>query len=343
MIAVHAGLAPMSFAHLAAMTGEHGLYEHAAGREPRLEHGYCTDDVARALTVVVREPERTDELERLTGVYLMFLERAVSPGGDVHNRMSAAGQWTDQPSTGDWWGRAIAGLGSVVRHTPDSGIRARALRAFHRAARRSATDVRACAFAAIGAADVRKAAPDSAAARSLLVDCLARIPRRALSEWDWPEPRLRYANAALCRALIVGGDALGQDSTVADGIAMLTALLRIETSPAGQLSVTGTHGRAPGEPGPLWDQQPIEPAVIADACADALIITGDARWAHETLRAWAWFVGENDAGTVMADPATGAGYDGLQPGGRNENCGAESTLAAISTHQNARTAMRWLS
>jgi hypothetical protein len=38
----------------------------------------------------------------------------------------------------------------------------------------------------------------------------------------------------------------------------------------------------------------------------------------------------------MIDAVTGAGYDGLTAEGRNENRGAESTLAALSTFQQAR-------
>jgi hypothetical protein len=38
----------------------------------------------------------------------------------------------------------------------------------------------------------------------------------------------------------------------------------------------------------------------------------------------------------MFDPATGAGFDGLQRTGRNNNRGAESTLAMLHTAQHAR-------
>ena len=51
-----------------------------------------------------------------------------------------------------------------------------------------------------------------------------------------------------------------------------------------------------------------------------------------------WFLGDNDVGVPMWDPATGGGYDGLTPHGPNLNQGAESTLALISTLQHAR---RW--
>ena len=52
--------------------------------------------------------------------------------------------------------------------------------------------------------------------------------------------------------------------------------------------------------------------------------------------AWAWFEGDNDSTIAMFDAATGAGFDGLENDGRNENRGAESTLAALSTYQQAR-------
>lgn len=336
-------IAPMAFAHLVAMTTPLGLHEHAEFQRPRAEHGYCTDDVARALTVVVHESLRSPELDELESVYLGFLERAVSARGVVHNRMSASGVWTDEPTTDDWWGRAIAGLGAAVRYSRDAGHRARALRAFLRASAQSSIDVRASAFAAVGAADVLQARPDATAARMLLIQCLSRIPRVDDGGRGWPEPMLRYANAALCDALIMGGYVLGWHATAADGLRMLEGLLRIETDPRGHLSVTGSSGRASGAVGPQWDQQPIEPAAIADACAHALEVTGDHRWAGEVLRAWAWFEGENDNGIPMFDAIVGGGYDGLVPGGRNENCGAESTLAAIRTNQNARMAGRWIS
>ncbi|WP_241797180.1 glycosyltransferase [Microbacterium sp. C5A9] len=278
MSAVEApAIAPLSVEHLAALTTSNGVHEHALLREPRLEHGYCTDDAARALTAVVREPVHSPGLALLASAYLDLLESAVSASGAVRNRRTEAGEWTDEPSTGDWWGRAIGGLGATARYSPDPGHRSRALRAFLRAAARSSADVRASAFAAVGAADVLVALPDATAARMLLIDCLARIPRVADGGSGWPETTLRYANGALCEALIAGGDALGRHETRDEGLRMLAGLIAVETSPHGHLSVTGSSGRSAGEAGPLWDQQPIEPAAIADACARALDVTGDRR------------------------------------------------------------------
>ena len=86
----------------------------------------------------------------------------------------------------------------------------------------------------------------------------------------------------------------------------------------------------------MWDQQPIELSALADACTHAYAVTGDTSWARKVGLAWNWFTGENDSATELYDSETGAGHDGLRPGGRNENCGAESTLAALNTLQRAR-------
>jgi hypothetical protein len=72
-------------------------------------------------------------------------------------------------------------------------------------------------------------------------------------------------------------------------------------------------------------------AAIAAACARALTLEEDPRWREGLASCWAWFHGVNDSGTVMLDEATGAGFDGLERGGRNENRGAESTIAALHT------------
>ena len=103
----------------------------------------------------------------------------------------------------------------------------------------------------------------------------------------------------------------------------------------GHLSVTPVGGRGRHDAVPAFDQQPIEVAAIADACARAFAVTRDERWRDGVDLAVGWFLGDNDALTPMVDLASGAGYDGLEAHGRNDNRGAESTIAALSTFQQA--------
>ena len=157
----------------------------------------------------------------------------------------------------------------------------------------------------------------------------------SIPAWPWPQPRLTYANGSIVEALLLAGSALPDEATFAAGLQLLDFLLDIETRD-GHLSVTPVGGRGPGDPLPGFDQQPIEVAAIADACARAYELTEDRRWLRGVRMAWSWFAGDNDSATPMFDPDTGAGFDGLLHDGRNLNQGAESTLALLSTAQHAQ-------
>ena len=338
MSAVVAPPATLPFDHLARLTDARGVFEHADHDVPRREHGYCLDDVARALLVLVREPDPSPLVAELTETCLRFVEAAIDPLGRAHNRMDVSGQWTDEATTNDWWGRAVGALGIAATAAPLPLTRARAMRAFLRAATQHSVDVRAMAFALPGAAAVLRARPGSEAARRLVTTGLAVIPQGAAG-WGWLESRLRYGNASLVDALLAAGDALSDDALIELALRRFDALLTIE-SRDGHLSVTGSGGRGADDRGPQFDQQPIEVAAIADAAARAFELTGDPRWRHVVGQTRDWFLGDNDSATVMVDLATGAGFDGLEAHGRNENRGAESTLAALSTFQHARAVGR---
>lgn len=320
--------------HLRALTDHNGVFEHALLAEPRREHGYCVDDVARALIVVAREQQQTVELRRLAATYLRFLESAVRADGLAHNRMGSDGEWSDDPAMGDWWGRLLWALGTITAQRGDPWTRARALRTFRIAARERSTSLRTLAYAALGAAEIVRVRADDHIARTLLREYIRAMPDLPAPPWRWPERRLAYGNASIAEALIAAGDALGDEAATTQGLRMLDFLLAVETS-NGRFSVTGTAGRGPREKGPSFDQQPLELAALADACATAHAVTGDPVWLPPITLAWQWFTGLNDSGTIMFDAETGAGFDGLEPDGRNENRGAESTLAALSTYQQA--------
>ena len=53
------------------------------------------------------------------------------------------------------------------------------------------------------------------------------------------------------------------------------------------------------------------------------------RWLNEARSAFEWFLGRNDLGQELYDPATGGCCDGLQEDRVNRNQGAESTLAFL--------------
>ena len=201
-------------------------------------------------------------------------------------------------------------------------------------ARRS-PHLRATAFAALGAAEVLTRHPDHAGARSLLADAAGIIAERTprSGPWPWPEPRLRYANATLPEVLLAAGSLLGDPSALELGLAMLGWLLDIETA-GDHLSITPVGGWVTGESRPGFDQQPIEVAALADACCPRVRGHRGSAVAEPACSA------ARPGSSVRTTPAsawstdvTGGGCDGLHRTGRNENQGAESTLAMISTFQ----------
>jgi len=335
--------APVSFRHLLRLSDCIGLFEHAEHTRPRREHGYCVDDVARGLVVAAREPRPSVELTALATTYLKFVLDAQGTGGGFRNRRSVDGSWTDEPSVEDCWGRALWGLGTALSRA--TGLAdSRALGAFTAGAQLRSPWHRSMAFAGLGAAELLIVSPLHVPARALLRDAAVLIAGRrpaltiaptTLPGWRWPEPRLRYANAALAETLIAAGSLLGVWKWLTDGLGMLAWLLETETA-AGHLSMTPAHGWALGEPRPAFDQQPIEVAALADACSRAFDVTADPRWRAAVLLCADWFEGANDAGATLRDPVSGGGCDGLHESGRNENQGAESTIALISTLQQAQ-------
>jgi len=326
-----------NWAHVARLSDDTGLLEHARNAIVRREHGYCVDDVSRGLLVASRERQPTAQVAGLAERYLAFLTHAQGPDGAFRNRLSYDRRWLDEPSTGDWWGRALWGLGTAAARSTVPWIRAEAREAFLLGVQQRSAWPRAMAFAALGAAEVLRADPRESRAAELLGDAATVIGVPGSDpEWVWPEPELTYANPALAEVLIQAGDLLGDEALLTDGLRMLAWLCRMQEH-RGHLSTVPVGGWRPGVPKHRHDQQPIETAATADACATAVAVTGDERWDAPLFQAIAWFLGDNDTGTVMYDPLTGGGYDGLKPDGPNLNQGAESTLALVSTLQHART------
>ncbi|MCX2946706.1 hypothetical protein [Lentzea sp. NEAU-D7] len=325
------------FAHLIRLSDDTGLYEHADGPLPRREHGYCLDDVARGLVVLCRNPELPADLVLLVERYLAFTAHAQARDGRFHNRLGPDRGWQDAPGLGDWWGRALWGLGTAAARCTVPWIRHAALACFDRSAHHRPPSVRSMSFAALGAAEVLSVDPGHSLAAKLLGDVSSYVGEPGdTPDWPWPEHRLFYANAALPEALIAAGDFLEDPQIRDDGLRLLEWLLTVETREA-HLSPTPAGGWRIGEPRPAFDQQPVEVAALADACARAHQVTGDPRWLTGVRRAVAWFDGHNDLGVPVRDRTTGGGCDGLTPDGPNHNQGAESTLALISTLQHGRT------
>lgn len=314
------------FRHLHALTGDHGLFEHALFDKARESHGYTTDDNARALVVLARSREAgLGDLDMQP--YLGFVTSGVVAGG-WHNRMAASGQWDDLRGSDDAHGRAIWGLAEAVTsgevgEEPIEAIRA-GLAAFE------SLHTRSIAYAVFGAVKMREAGLLEDLAEEFLEKIARRLPVPASDVWKWPEPRLTYANARIPEAMIRAGHALGEYHLIESGLELLEWLVERESFD-GWFSFTPVAGRGPGDCKPGFDQQPIEAWAMVDACYAAHQVDSDGRWREDAVKASLWFLGLNDCGILMYDSKVGAGFDGLSAEGANQNRGAESTLAVLGS------------
>ena len=315
------------------MTDGIGMFEHADHDIPRREHGYCTDDVARLLIVAVREPDVSEAVRELGRTAFRFLAASQGATGRTRNRRDASGRWHGRHGVEDCWGRSVWAFGTAARRAPEDWMRAQCDVVLQP---RRRSNVRRT----VGRWHSPRSAPPKSStfdprhqrARDLLADTITTIgPLSTDPRWPWPEPRLSYANAALPEALIAAGHALDRPDVLDDGLTLLRWLLDRETVD-GHLSPTPVGGAGTDDDRPRFDQQPIEVAALADACARAHAVTGDDDW-RRRCRSRDRLVRRRQRRRrvdVGHRHATAASTD-LTATGPNLNQGAESTLALITT------------
>lgn len=322
------------------MTGELGILQHAIGSEPDPAHGYCVDDVARALEVDLLHarviPWTTVADSTWRG--LRFLEDAFDEAtGRPRNFRSIDHAWVDGPASSDSFGRWMLGLAHVIADSPDPEMVSRANALFDRALPKAArvTSPRAGAAVVLACA-VAPGGSRQAVMRTMATDIHARFRSFARPGWPWPEPVLTYENAILPRAMIVAGERVGATTMVAIGLQVLDWLIDAQTAPEGHLSVVGNGWWPHGGTRAQFDQQPIEATSLLLASEAALRVTGRPRYRETMERAYAWFLGDNDLHVPVAEPTRGACRDGLTPDGANTNEGAESTLMWLIAAEHIR-------
>jgi hypothetical protein len=167
--------------------------------------------------------------------------------------------------------------------------------------------------------------------RRLLADRLMSLfSATETKDWVWFEDVLAYDNARLPQALIQTGLTTQTRPYVEIGLRSLRWLTSLQTTPTGHFRPIGTKsfGRLRQKP-EAFDQQPVEASATISACLAAWRANDGAEWPAGAMRAFGWFLGENDLQTALIDPDTGSCSDGLHPDRANENKGAESMLSYL--------------
>ena len=328
--------------HLVNLTDSVGILQHAKFSVPDREHGYSTDDQARALVVALTAPTYCPEGANWDGLasrYLSYLLYAFDPAtARFNNFVNYEHQWQRHVATEDVHARAVWALAHTVSHAKDEGKRALAteLLELATAPARSFQSPRARALTILGIqVYLRRYGGASRFLRErrelaqLLFD---QCQSNKSEDWLWPEDQLTYGNARIPHALIEAGISLPNDDMFDAGIQMLDWLDRIQTSDAGCFTPIGTKGwYTRGGDQARFDQQPVEAQTMLDACLAAYRGTHDERWIRAGQKSFDWFLGHNDLQIALYDYTTGGCFDGLHPDRVNRNQGAESTVCWIQS------------
>ena len=178
--------------------------------------------------------------------------------------------------------------------------------------------------------------------RVLLADRLMSLMSATeTKDWVWFEDTLAYDNARLPQALIQTGLTTRTSRYVQVGLRSLRWLNSLQTTSSGYFRPVGTKSFGKRRQKPeAFDQQPVEASATISACLAAWRAEDGVEWPIEALRAFEWFLGENDLQTALIDPETGSCADGLHPDRSNENKGAESVLSYLLGLAEIRQLMR---
>lgn len=330
-------LPEISLTHLFRMTDDTGIFQHAVYHVPDRFHGYCVDDVARALVVALLNYHlRNDESTLpLADIYLSFMHHGFNrEHGRFRNFMSYDRQWLEEIGSEDVHGRGIWALGIATALAPNGSTLALATRMFNEAlkAAESLRSPRAWAFTMVGIHSYLRRFGGDTTIRRIRSDLAYRLydmfKRNGDERWPWCEDIVTYANAKLPHALILSGQWIPDHEMLNQGLRSLSWLVDLQLADDGVVSVIGNSGwmtrqgfRA------KFDQQAIEVMALIEACAEAFRATRDAIWITRARKFLYWFLGNNDTHSILYDYQTGGCRDGLHNDGPNLNQGAESTLA----------------
>jgi hypothetical protein len=345
----HGELPALRLERLTQLLDSTGVAQHANHTVVDRMHGYCLDDNARGLMLAMLLPEGNvaaatllaDELFTRTAAFVHHAWNGEA--ARFRNFMAYDRRWLEAAGSEDSHARAVWALGTVVRRASEPARRRWAHGLFEHSAEPVVgfTSPRAWAFALLGLVEYLAARPEDlrfTRVRAELADRLCdHLHANRHPGWIWFEDILSYDNARLAQAVVAAGRQADRPDWQADGLEALEWLCEVQTAASGHFRPVGSDGSwRRGGPRANFDQQPLEAGASVAACLEAWRATRSLRWLAEAWRAFDWFLGANDLGESLHDPATGGCCDGLLCDRVNANQGAESTLAfmlaAVAMH-----------
>lgn len=333
-------LPPFSLDHIKRLTDDTGIIQHANFGIPNLKEGYCLDDNARALVMVLMAyRQKKDKLALdLAPVYLSYIHYMQNTDGTFRNFLSFNRNFMDEQGSEDSFGRAIWALGYLLGNSPNDAYYQTGKFIFFKAYPNfeKLQSIRATANTMLGISYylTRNPSDESMAAclRKLAGKLTGEYEKCSTPDWKWFEPLLAYDNGMFPLALLHSAAILHDDKILKVAMESMNFLTE-NTLKEGYLSIIGNENwYKKGEKRSRFAQQPVDALAMVLMYYQAFILTRNKEYLTKLFTCFMWFLGENDLRMNLFDFETNGCCDGLESYGVNRNQGAESSLAYLISH-----------
>ena len=329
-----------SLTHINRLTDDTGIIQHAKFGIPNLKEGYCLDDNARALLMVLMAYKQTKNARalELIPVYLSYIHYMQNADGSFKNFLSFSRQFLDEKGSEDSFGRAIWALGYLTAHAPNDAYfqtgKVMFLKAIPHFEKIQA--IRSIANIMIGISYFLK----NNSADESLTTILSQMANTLVNhyelnktdDWKWFESLLAYDNGILPLALLHAAELLKDENIQKTAIESMNFLTE-HTLKDNSLSIIGNERWyvKDGERS-VFAQQPVDAMAMVLMFHQAFHLTSDKNYLNKLYTSFLWFLGENDLRMSLYDYETKGCCDGFGKQGVNRNQGAESSLAYLISH-----------
>ncbi len=324
-----------SLAHFNSLSDSTGIMQHASYTVPDLNHGYCTDDNARALIMAVKQNRlsQSADSEALITKFLSFIHYMQLENGFFINMLSYSRQHLQNNLSEDSFGRALWALGYTVRFAPLQNQREFANEMFLKAVQyfEKLNDLRGIANTIIGLFYYLKANPDNLSLQIMLEKFLQKMYNSYIAiadkNWQWYEHKLSYDNAILPLAMFLGATYIKNPEYLNVASKSINFLEKFSFK-NNHLSLIGNDNwMEKGQTKSLFGQQPVDAMAMVLLYQCLYRLTGDTIYKTKLEIAFSWFLGNNDLYMSLYDKQTKGCADGLFEDNVNLNQGGESLLA----------------
>lgn len=333
-------LPPFSLDHIRRLTDDTGIIQHAKFGIPNLKEGYCLDDNARALLMVLMDYRQTKNKVALSlaPIYLSYIHFMQNEDGTFRNFLSFSRHFLDEVGSEDSFGRTIWALGYLLGNAPNDAYYQTGRLVFFDASPNfeKIQSIRGIANTMLGISYYLTSNPSDESmveiVRTLAHKLVDHYEANRTEDWRWFEPLLAYDNGILPLALLHAAEMLPEERIREVAVESMDFLTQT-TLHDGYLSIIGNENwyEKEGERS-QFAQQPIDALAMILMYQQAFHLTKDKEYLSKLFSCFMWFLGENDLRMSLFDFETKGCCDGFESNGINRNQGAESSLAYLISY-----------